>query len=258
MNEKNGLSSPLASYASESQYHIDNSEAGPGSTQSVHAAHSPVPSCITGAQDVDEEDSEMSMLKNDVDDLNISGIDDRVEGECETGNPTSLVETAEERLQSRSDSLNNSPGKRSTTDHSFGEEATAPTTDQPHPTSTTSTASDKALVTVGEDSSTDLDGEATDIAHDKDDTATSDNMKLCTLATNASTEGESQSKRARAETLATSAQQELSCHRSRTLRSASARRPRPLSQTCISDTFKRVQVRDRNSKSANQDSSSKR
>ena len=123
MNENNGLSSPLASYTSETQYHIDNSEAGPGSTQSVHAAHSPVPSCITGAQDVDEEDSEMSMLKNDVDDLNISGIDDttRVEGECETGDPTSLVEAAEERLQSTSDRLNNSPGKRSTTNHSFGE-----------------------------------------------------------------------------------------------------------------------------------------
>ena len=200
------------------------------------------------------------MLKNDVDDLNISGLDDttRVEGECETGNPTSRVEAAEEGLQGRSDSLNNSPGKRSTTDHSFGEEATAPTTDQPHPTSTTSTASDKALVTVGEDSSTDLDSEATDIAQDKDDTATNDNVKLCPLATNASTEGESPSKRARAETRTTSAQQELSCHRPRTLRSASARRPRALSQTCISDTFKRVQVNDRNNKSTNQDSSSER
>ena len=199
VNENNELSSPPASCASETQNHIDNTgdpssdgEAGPGSTLGVHAAHSPVPSCITGAQDVDEEDSEMSMLKNDVDDLNISGIDDitRVEGECETGNPTSLVEAAEERLNSSSDSLNNSPGKRSTTDHSFGEEATAPTTDQPHPTSATSTASDKALVTVGEESSTDLDVEATDISHDKDDTATNDNMKLCTLATNASTKPE--------------------------------------------------------------------
>ena len=144
------------------------------------------------------------------------------------------------------------------TDHSFGEETPAATTDQPHPTSTTSTASDKAVVTVGEDSSTDLGGEATDIAHDKDDTATNDNVKLCTLATNASTEGESLSKCARAETLATSAQQELSRHVKRTLRSASARRLRALSQTCISDTFKSVQVSDRNSKSTNQDSSSKR
>ena len=77
------------------------------------------------------------MPKNDVADLNISELGDttRVEGECETGNPTSLVEAAEERLQSRSDSLNNSSGKRSTNDHSVGEEATAPTTDQPHPTS---------------------------------------------------------------------------------------------------------------------------
>ena len=140
--------------------------------------------------------------------VTISGIDDatRVEGECETGNPTSLVEAAEERLRSRSDSLNNSRGKRSTIDHSFGEEYPAATTDQPHPTSTTSTASDKAAVTVGEDSSTDLDSEATDIAHDKDDTATNDNVKLCTLATNASIEGESPSERARAETRATSAQ----------------------------------------------------
>ena len=91
---------------------------------SVHAVHSPVPSCITGAQDVDEEDSEISMMKNDADDLNISGLDDttRVEGECDTGNPTSLVEAADDRLQSRSDSLINNPGKRSTTDHSFGEE----------------------------------------------------------------------------------------------------------------------------------------
>ena len=131
------------------------------------------------------------MLKNDVDDLNISGIDDttKVEGECETGNPTSLVEAAEERLQSRSDSLNNSPGKRPTTDHSFGEETSAATTDEPHPTSSISTASDKAAVTVGEDSSTDLDSEATDIAQDKDDIATNDNVKLCTLATNASTKG---------------------------------------------------------------------
>ena len=127
------------------------------------------------------------MLKNDVDDLNISGIDDttKVEGECETGNPTSLVEAAEERLQCRSDSLNNSRGKRPTTDHNFGEETPAATTDQPHPTSTTSTASDKAVVTVGQDSSTDLDSGATDIAHDKDDTATNDNVKLCTRATNA-------------------------------------------------------------------------
>ena len=106
VNENNGLSSPPASYASETQYHIDNSEADPGSTQILHAAHNPVPSCITGAQDVDEEDSEISMLKNDVDDLNISGLDDtiRVEEECDTGNPTSLVEAAKERLQSRSDS----------------------------------------------------------------------------------------------------------------------------------------------------------
>ena len=200
------------------------------------------------------------MLKNDVDDLNISGLEDttRVDGECETGNPSSLVEDAGERLQSRSDSLKNSPGKRSTTDHSFGEETPAATTDQPHPTSTTSTASDKAVVTVGEDSSTDLDSEATDIAHDKDDTATNDNVKLCTLTTNASTEGESSSKCARAKTRATSAQQEQSRHRPRTLRSASARRPRALRQTCITDTFKRVQVSDRNSNSTNQDSSSKR
>ena len=176
----------------------------------------------------------------------------RVEGECETGNSTSLVEAAEERLRSRSDSLNNSRGKRSTTDRSFGEETPAATKDQPHPTSTTSTASDKAVVTVGEDSSTDLDSEATDIARDKDDTATNDNVKLCTLTTNASTEGESPSKRV------TSAQQELSCHRPRTLRSASARKPRALRQTCLSDTFKRVQVSDRNSKSTNQDSSAKR
>ena len=65
-----------------------------------------MPSCITGAQDVDEEGSDVSMLKNDVDDLNISGLDDtiRVEEECDTGNPTSLVEAAKERLQSRSDS----------------------------------------------------------------------------------------------------------------------------------------------------------
>ena len=58
-----------------------------------------MPRSITGAQDVDEEDTEISVLKNDADDLNISGIDDttRVEGECETGNPTSLVEAAEER-----------------------------------------------------------------------------------------------------------------------------------------------------------------
>ena len=125
----------------------------------------------------------------------------RVEGECETGNSTSLVEAAEERLQSRSDSLNNSPGKRSTTDHSFVEETLAATTDQPHPTSTTSTASDKAVVTVGEDSSTDLDSEATDIARDKGNTASNDNVKLCTPATNASTEGESPSKRPRAEKL---------------------------------------------------------
>ena len=138
VNENNGLSSPPASYASETQNHIDNTreppsdgEAGPGSTLSVHAAHSPVPSCITGARDVDEEDTEINVLRNDADDLNISGIDDttRVEGECETGNPTSLVEAAEERLQSRSDSLNNSPGKRSTVDHSFGEETLAATTD---------------------------------------------------------------------------------------------------------------------------------
>ena len=138
MNENNGLSSPPASYARETQNHIDNTgdpssdgEAGPGSTLSVHTAHNPVPSCITGAQDVDEEDSKVSMLKNDVDDLNISGINDttRVEGECETGKPMSLVEAAEERLQSRSDSLNNNPGKRSTTDHSFGEETLAATTD---------------------------------------------------------------------------------------------------------------------------------
>ena len=191
---------------------------------------------------------------------NISGLNDTtgVEGECEGGNPTSLVEAADERPQSRSDSLYDSTGKRSTTDHSFGEEATAPTTDQPHPTSTTSTASDKALVTVGEDSSTNLDGEATDIAHDKDDTATNDNVKLCTLATNASIEWESPAKRARAKTRATSEQQEEPCQRPRTLWSASARRPRALSQACISDTFKRVQVSDRNSKSTNQDSSSKR
>ena len=106
MNENNGLSSSPASYASETQNHIDNTgdpssdgEAGPGSTLGVHAAHSPVPSCITGAQDVDEEDPEISMLQNNVDDLNIFGLDDttRVEGECETGNPTSLVEAAEER-----------------------------------------------------------------------------------------------------------------------------------------------------------------
>ena len=70
VNENNGLSSLPASYASKTQYHINNSEAGPGSTQRVHTAHSPVPSCITGAQDVDEEDPEMSMLKNDVDDRN--------------------------------------------------------------------------------------------------------------------------------------------------------------------------------------------
>ena len=119
--------------------------------------------------------------------VTISGIDDttRVEGECETGNPTSLFEAAEERLQSRSDGLNNSRGKRSTTDRSFGEETPAATTDQPHPTSTTSTASDKAVVTVGQDSSTDLDSGATDIAHDKDDTANNDSVKLCTLAINA-------------------------------------------------------------------------
>ena len=58
---------------------------------------------------------------------------------------------------------------------------------------------------MGEDSSTDLDSEATDIGHDKDNTATNDNVKLCTLTTNASTEWESPSKRARAETRATSA-----------------------------------------------------
>ena len=200
------------------------------------------------------------MLKNDVDDFNVSGFDytTRVEGEYETGDPTSLVEAAEERRRSRSDSLNNSPGKRSTTDHSFGEETLAATTDQPHPTSTTSTASDKALVMVGEDSSTDLDSEATDIAHDKDDTATNDNVKLCTLATNASIEGEFPSKRARAETRATSAQREQSCHRPRTLQSASVRRPHAVSQPGISHTFKRVQVSDRNSKSTNHASSPKR
>ena len=83
----------------------------------------PAAQCITGAQDGDEEDTEISMLKNDVDDFNVSGFDytTRVEGEYETGDPTSLVEAAEERLQSRSDRLNNSPGKRSTTNHSFGE-----------------------------------------------------------------------------------------------------------------------------------------
>ena len=110
-----------------------------------------MPSCVNGDQDVDEEDSEVSVLKNDVDDLNIFGVDDttRVEGECETGNHhRSIVEAAGERLQSRSDSLNNSPGKRPTTDHSFGKETPAATTDQPHPTSNTSTASDKALVTM--------------------------------------------------------------------------------------------------------------
>ena len=83
------------------QNHIDNTgnpstdgEAGQGSTLSVHATHMPVPSCITGVQDVDEEDTEISMLKNDVDDLIIFGLDDatRVERNCETGNPTSLVE----------------------------------------------------------------------------------------------------------------------------------------------------------------------
>ena len=64
------------------QNHIDNTgdpssdgETGPGSTLSVHAAHSLVPSCITGAQDADEKDSEISMLMNAVDDLNISGLD---------------------------------------------------------------------------------------------------------------------------------------------------------------------------------------
>ena len=57
VNENNGLSSPPASYASETQNHIDNTcdastdgEAGPVSTLGVHAAHSPVPSCITGAR----------------------------------------------------------------------------------------------------------------------------------------------------------------------------------------------------------------
>ena len=81
VNENNELSSPPASYASETQNHIDNTgdppsdgEAGPGSTLSVHAAHSPVPSSITGAQDVDEEDSEVSMPKNDVADLSISEL----------------------------------------------------------------------------------------------------------------------------------------------------------------------------------------
>ena len=63
-------------------------------------SYSPVPSCITSAQGVNEEETEISMSKNDVDDLNISRLDNtiRVAGECETGNPTSLVEAAEERL----------------------------------------------------------------------------------------------------------------------------------------------------------------
>ena len=68
VNENNELSSPPAPYASETQNHIDNTgdppsdgEAGPGGTLSVHEAPSPVPSCITGARDVDEEDSEVRM-----------------------------------------------------------------------------------------------------------------------------------------------------------------------------------------------------
>ena len=81
VNENNEPLSPPASYASETQNQVDNTgdppsdgEAGPGSTLGVHAAHSPVPSCITGAQDVDEEDSEVSMPKNDVADLSISEL----------------------------------------------------------------------------------------------------------------------------------------------------------------------------------------
>ena len=82
VNENNGLSSPPASYAGETQNHIDNTgdpssdgEAGPGSTLRRSRGPQPTTNCITGAQDVDEEDSEVSMLKNDVDDLNISGLD---------------------------------------------------------------------------------------------------------------------------------------------------------------------------------------
>ena len=108
VNENNELSSPPASCASETQNHIDNTsdppsdgEAGPGSTLSVHAAHSPVPSSITGAQDVDEEDSEVSMPKNDVADLNISELGDttRVEGECETPRPSSKQQRRDYRAE---------------------------------------------------------------------------------------------------------------------------------------------------------------
>ena len=70
-----------------------------------------------------------------------------------------------------------------------------------------------------------------------------------------STEGESPLKRACAVNRAKSTQQAQSCHRLRTSRPDSARRPRALGQTCTSDTFKRVQVSNENSKSTNRDSS---
>ena len=70
VNENNGLSSPPASFASETQKHLDNTgdpstdgEAAPGSTLSVDAAHSPVPSNIGCAQDVDGENTEIVMSK---------------------------------------------------------------------------------------------------------------------------------------------------------------------------------------------------
>lgn len=65
------------------------------------------------------------------------------------------------------------------------------TTDLPHPTGTTFTASNQDRVTVGKTRFADLDNKTIDTVQDKDDSTIDDNVKLCTLVTNTNIKGES-------------------------------------------------------------------
>ena len=246
--ENNAASNPSAFDAGRMQNNADSNadhpltsnDAVPGDALSTNATPADAASSsITAAREGNEEDAVTGMPKNDVDDSNTSRPhkdSTRVERDYEDDNPTPLLQTTEERTHTKSDSLS-SPHPRSTTDHILGGETLSATSDQPQPTDTTGAASDNDGVAVGEAGHADRDEETTN------DNATS----------NTNTRGESPTKRARAENPATSTQPEQSCHGSRTLRSDRARKPRALSHSSNSDTFKRVQVSGKSSSVTNQE-----
>ena len=143
---------------SNTDHPLTSDDAVPGGDAlSINATPDTASSSITAARDGNEEDAVTGMPKNDVDDsITCRPHNDstRVERDYEDDNPTPLLQTTEERTQTKSDSLS-SPHPRSTQDHILGGETLSATSDQPQPTDTTSAASDNDGMTVGEASHAD-------------------------------------------------------------------------------------------------------